>query len=116
MTTLDNLRKLHAATTPGPWIHWIRDDGKPGSQIVADHLGLRHTPIMESDWFEPWDNQQTNDRELIVALRNYLPKLLALYDAAKADLNAHAVTATERAALREAILFALHDLDTEAGK
>jgi hypothetical protein len=85
--TLDELKKLEQAATPGPW-EWGDPDRKDESDIV---------------WFEPFTDGSTGKGfrsdlitrdsgvygpdiptcEFIIAARNMLPKLLAVADAAK---------------------------------
>lgn len=69
---LDNLRKLDAAATPGPWEH--RPGIDPPGDIIAPHLG-ESGPRPFITRISAWG--RSADAALIAAMRNALPALLA---------------------------------------
>lgn len=73
MTTLDEIKRLLAEATPGPW-EYFRDDGGLVSGIK---------PIMDESQGD-WDmrNFTFADAALIAALRNIAPQLIAVVEAA----------------------------------
>lgn len=99
MNILTHLRELEAKATPGPW-EFDRLDrkfeyeasykvGRPGSTeydyFISDDLYYNTAPALV-------------DAELIVAMRNALPKLLAFveaYDAAEVLLGSDETDSTE---------------------
>ena len=67
MTAIDRLRKLYEAASPGDW-DWQEFDG------TVFHSGLAYCEVSELSTPE--------DAALIVAMRNHLPLLLDLVEAA----------------------------------
>lgn len=69
---LDELRRLNEAATPGPW----------STFGVGDEYET--TPYLkcgEGGFTTSWDEEKLDDLELIVAMRNALPKILACIEA-----------------------------------
>lgn len=67
MTTLERLRELDAKATPGPWY------GRQGMFSNAINLHGEGQSVIGALCVE--------DAELVITMRNALPKLLALVDA-----------------------------------
>ena len=85
MNTIGRLRKLEQEATPGPWKHWEDcpwdDDKACGYDSRQSHRGapyLAPGPRAESS------DAASKDAALITAMRNSLPKLLALVEAVEA--------------------------------
>ena len=88
MNTLKRLRELEAAATPGPW-----DIRTPNSDSYGDAT-YKVFPPDGDDWSyfmcdEGYYNTAPRkpDAEFMVAIRNALPKLLAVVEAAQACAN-----------------------------
>lgn len=85
MLDLDRLERIVAKATPGPW-EWFEGELRPSSWIALktaarkaegydDPVGLYERAIVETDdgYYGPGEA----DRDLIVALRNAVPELIA---------------------------------------
>lgn len=74
---LDELERLHAAATPGKWLHRDKlDDGSPACDVLAIGPGYSWSIVCSangnvSDVFEP------QDAALIAGAANALPALIA---------------------------------------
>jgi hypothetical protein len=78
------LRELAEKATPGPWVAWGTEPRWPGDGRGAPRIN--HKPgdgtVPKVAVVDSWDRQEEN-RDLIVALVNALPRLLAVVDAAR---------------------------------
>jgi hypothetical protein len=83
------LRELAEKATPGPWVAWGTEPRWPGDGRGAPRIN--HKPgdgtVPKVAVVDSWDRQEEN-RDLIVALVNALPRLLAVVDAAERLLHA----------------------------
>ena len=74
MQIIDELQKLEAAATVAPWVIEIDDEGFDGAAIYSNDGGWGTAYVCKD--MEQIDGGLT-DAELIVAMRNNLPKLIA---------------------------------------
>lgn len=80
MQIIDELQKLEAAATVAPWVIEIDDEGYDGAAIYSNDGGWGTAYVCKD--MEQIDGGVT-DAELIVAMRNNLPKLIAALRAVK---------------------------------
>ena len=81
MSILELLKKLDAEATPGPWryLHAYRDTPE---YLREANIGTRSEEIISRD--SGVYGPSTEDAELIIHMRNALPKLLNIIEAAQA--------------------------------
>lgn len=98
MTTIDRLRELEAAATPGPWQwdgdndvmvtapdeRWVANVGNWGRQNAAQGVGDMENSSLLSNIYE----MDQRDAALIAEARNALPALLDIAKAARAAPDA----------------------------
>ena len=79
MSILELLKKLDAEATPGPWryLHAYRDTPE---YLREANIGTRSEEIISRD--SGVYGPSTEDAELIIHMRNALPKLLNIIEAA----------------------------------
>ena len=87
MNTLDKLRELHEKATPGPWQTDLCNGEVRGE-------------FLENESIYPLIPHSEEDCELIVAMRNALPQLLTVVEAARGTLGSQDTDQTE---LRDAL-------------
>src|SRR5690625_4447915 len=72
---LDKLERLEREATPGPW-HWKHNDivqRDEAGKFVADVAGMYY----DDDGYPNWGADNAANTELIIALRNAAPGLIA---------------------------------------
>ncbi len=82
--TIENLRKLAGEATPGPWFAYVE---YPRAGIRDDWIIARHQPeYPERDMMAIVGSMLSDgsNPELVCAMRNALPAILAALDAAQA--------------------------------
>ncbi len=82
MTNLTKLREMDSMATPAPWVAGPckQHAGMTGQGLSCDRLRYGEKPIYHG---------HGPDTELIAAMRNALPALLAIVDAAKEESRRH---------------------------
>jgi len=88
---MDNLKKLHDATTPGPWVHqddpYAFDVGYSwcanGHEITTLDAGKYGASVAGNYDHEAGGIIHQKDRDFIIAMRNATPAILALVEAAR---------------------------------
>lgn len=73
MSKLDELKRLEARATKGPWKDWIEYRGARRTNIIA----------RKDDPLHSIGSVNVNDSEFIAAARNALPALLRVVEAAR---------------------------------